>query len=903
MRASRGLLVSFLTCSFVAVPVVSFPALGAPGDDAEVTDVLLEGVDAASVSSAPQGLVVSEEHAGEPGHAEGEAEVVPTDEPPAVLTPEVPTEEFTAVGFSWDADSGADGVVVQVRVREDDGWSEWYPLPQSDDGPDDGTVNSERSGDRAGTGLLLTSGAEAVQVRADAATEAPVEDLRAVLIDPGDTADEGPAATAGAVTKPGVISRAQWGAGATPTGECAPAYSSELKAAVVHHTVSTNSYAPEQSAGLVRSIYLFHTRPVTQGGRGWCDIGYNAIVDRYGQIFEGAAGGLDRNVIGAHAGGFNTYTFGVSTLGDFQQAAPPAALTESVSQLIAWKLELWAIDPRGTTQLTSRGGGTAKYAAGTTVTLPVIMGHRDVGSTACPGQNLYDQVGAIRARVTQLVGDVGRTLLRTAENPAVFVVSGSNKYEIGDLGTLQALSPLGPVGYVSQQFLDRRTTVSRMSRVVLSPGGSVYFIDAGIKLPFGSCAQVAAFGASCDSLVRLEQPLIDAFHSGPPITPLYRTTSGKAFYVTDGVKREVVDDAALTAAGLPTNGVRLLESGIGYLPYGVPVTRPGVVLQNRGTGAVTVSTASGFTTVAEGLRAATALSEAPVRPLDDASMRRLSVSMAPGAIVKEAGGTRVYLLTDQGRRHLLDAAMLPASVPEVSAGFLGMFPDAGSLGGAGFVKGSGSGAVYVLREGQRRVVSSWSDLVALNGGNASPAITTIDQRLADLLPAGPAQLGPGALVHSPRSAAVFFVNGRDELIPVWSFSTTGELGANRVVRVADADVDAYTVRAGGLGTAVNCAGTRYLGLGGKLYRVGSDVSAHYNLSYTSLDAQACAALPKAGSLTRFLRADSGAIYYMENGVKRAIRSYGAYVALGGTSANTIQTSDFALSLIATGPAW
>ena len=134
---------------------------------------------------------------------------------------------------------------------------------------------------------------------------------------------------------------------------------------------------------------------------------------------------------------------------------------------------------------------------------------------------------------------------------------------------------------MSQQYLDRRTTVSLMSRVVLSPDGTVYFIDAGIKLPFVSCGQVADYGGSCASLVRLDQSLIDAFYTGPPITPIYRTTSGKAFYVTGGVKREVVDDAALTQAGLPTASVQLLETGLGNLPYGVPVTRDGVVLQNR----------------------------------------------------------------------------------------------------------------------------------------------------------------------------------------------------------------------------------------------------------------------------------------------------------------------------------
>ena len=102
------------------------------------------------------------------------------------------------------------------------------------------------------------------------------------------------------------------------------------------------------------------------------------------------------------------------------------------------------------------------------------------------------------------------------------------------MATLASLAPLGAVGYVSQQYLDRRTTVSMMNRVVLAPDGTVYFIDAGIKLPFMSCTLVTDYGATCANLVRLDQSLIDAFYTGPPITPIYRTTTGKAFYVAGG---------------------------------------------------------------------------------------------------------------------------------------------------------------------------------------------------------------------------------------------------------------------------------------------------------------------------------------------------------------------------------
>ena len=204
----------------------------------------------------------------------------------------------------------------------------------------------------------------------------------------------------------------------------------------------------------------------------------------------------------------------------------------------------------------------------------------------------------------------GGLLVRTASDASVYVVSGARKYAIADMATLGALAPLGPLRMVSQAYLDERPTASRMSRTVLAPDGTAYFVDAGIKLPFTSCALVTDFGGSCDSLVRLEQPLIDRLHSGPPITPLYMTTSGKTFFVTGGTKREVVDPTALSMAGLPSAAVTLLESGLSALPYGPPVTRDGVVLRDRQTGAVAVSMGGLFTAVSEGVRAATALSSA-----------------------------------------------------------------------------------------------------------------------------------------------------------------------------------------------------------------------------------------------------------------------------------------------------
>lgn len=68
-------------------------------------------------------------------------------------------------------------------------------------------------------------------------------------------------------------------------------YDNGIHAAIIHHTAGSNDYSPEDSAEIVRAIYAYHTQTL-----GWCDIAYNALVDKYGQVFEGRAGGITKAV-------------------------------------------------------------------------------------------------------------------------------------------------------------------------------------------------------------------------------------------------------------------------------------------------------------------------------------------------------------------------------------------------------------------------------------------------------------------------------------------------------------------------------------------------------------------------------------------------------------------------------
>ena len=193
---------------------------------------------------------------------------------------------------------------------------------------------------------------------------------------------------------PPIIPRVAWGADEA-IRRAPPQYSDAIHFAVVHHTAGSNAYSPAQSAAIVRGIEIYHVE-----GNGWNDIGYNFLVDKYGRVFEGRYGGVDRPVIGAHSLGFNVGSFGVAVIGDYGSTGISAAARTSLERLLAWKLDLAHVDPLST--LTWPSGGNPRFPAGVPVFLRAISGHRDTYFTECPGNALYAELPGIAHDVSRI---------------------------------------------------------------------------------------------------------------------------------------------------------------------------------------------------------------------------------------------------------------------------------------------------------------------------------------------------------------------------------------------------------------------------------------------------------------------------------------------------------------------
>jgi hypothetical protein len=302
-------------------------------------------------------------------------------------------QPFSMVAVTWDPTRKSAGLRLVLRTRGSDGWSGWTRLGVDSDGPS----KAEDTSVRDGTTPYWVGRATGVQVAVyDTGTRPPAH-LAVATIDPGTSpydatigrtsrvavAKGGARAAAGSFPrKPYVVTRSQWGADESLGSTCwDPKYGTRFDAVIVHHTAGTNDYSRRQAASVVRGVLAYHTV-----SRGWCDIGYNFLIDRYGTVYEGRAGGIRQPVRGAHAGDYNVDTTGISLMGNFDIASPPRAMKRSLVGLISWRL------------------GTAYHGAYGHPFLfdgrfDRISGHRDVMSTACPGGHVYGWLPSLRRRV------------------------------------------------------------------------------------------------------------------------------------------------------------------------------------------------------------------------------------------------------------------------------------------------------------------------------------------------------------------------------------------------------------------------------------------------------------------------------------------------------------------------
>ena len=399
---------------------------------------------------------------------------------------------------------GADAVRgrLEVRARRRGGvWSRWTPLDvHGEHAPDTYRI---AAGHRA-SDPVWTGPSDELQLRSRHGLR---RDLRVHLVAvpaakrrrrAGTQVRAAAARQAQPGTPPPIIPRSAWGGDSVPPRS--PPQYGQVQLAFVHHTVNTNDYSADQSASIVLAIAKYH-----RDTNGWNDIGYNFVVDQYGQVFEARAGGVEQAVVGAHAQGYNSQSTGIAVLGTFSSVPFPEPAMAALSQLIGWKLSLHGVPCEGSLIVSSGGGDLNRYPAGAPVTLQRISGHRDGDATSCPGDAGYGQLPELRRRAAALAGPVvahGQvTLAAAASNvpygsDAVFTGSVIRPDSTAGAGEVVAVQKKGATGtWVTVGRTSAADDGSWTVRLPWRRGGAVRARAAGVTSKVATIAVLPVLSA------------------------------------------------------------------------------------------------------------------------------------------------------------------------------------------------------------------------------------------------------------------------------------------------------------------------------------------------------------------------------------------------------------------------
>ena len=330
--------------------------------------------------------------------------------------------DFTMVGLLWDS-GRLDSLWLQV-VDETGRWGPWTEVVVSADHGD------EDASARPGSSPVYTGRATAARW----AASGEVQGAEAMMIDTEATPTPTARPFAATADDPVPVPTPWWPGpsfvrdrSAWDTENCRRPgetyHFSTPRAIVIHHTAAGNNYSAADVPGIIRGHCLFHVN-----GRGWDDLAYNFMVDKFGTVWEGRTASKTTASRGGHTAGFNGQTQGIAMMGNYATTAPGAAQMAGLRTIVDWLAGWHSIDPRGWVTLYADAGNTRGWARGQPVDSRTIIGHRDLGTTSCPGQAFYAAFPTLRAAITPTSSGVDPTTVSCqGRRPTIYGTPGHDQ--------------------------------------------------------------------------------------------------------------------------------------------------------------------------------------------------------------------------------------------------------------------------------------------------------------------------------------------------------------------------------------------------------------------------------------------------------------------------------------------
>ena len=405
---------------------------------------------------------------------------------------------------------------------------------------------------------------------------------------------------------PNIITRTQWGADEQikswePEYPTLPDGASDFQAKkiVIHHTVSLqlpeDSDGTGQYKGKIRDIYRFHVFNATWEEypgikqRGWGDMGYHYLIDPNGNIYQGRQGG--NGVIGAHVYGFNEGTIGIAVLGTYgaklngkyetMEISP--RIRDSLGKLVGWLAAVNDISFAEKTEICGKNINKETICE----TTYGLVGHKDIGKTLCPGEDLYNLLPEIRENAANFSKIYKGYIYQEQNKKPVYKISDGVKESFKDLSSF-----LNQGGQYEKLFILPKTQLDIFSKKipVRHSDGSllrefnsneIYLIWEGKKRKFEVTEEeFIKLGFETSKIKAVSFDELDSFENGPKIKygkdgSLFTVDGVKIYFVEEGRTKLITSHTLFGALGFKIPDIeKVSQDEISFLLDGSPMKYP-----------------------------------------------------------------------------------------------------------------------------------------------------------------------------------------------------------------------------------------------------------------------------------------------------------------------------------------
>ena len=493
---------------------------------------------------------------------------------------------------------------------------------------------------------------------------------------------------------------------------------------------------------------------------------------------------------------------------------------------------------------------------------------------------------------------IGGGYLLKAAGTETYLIVDKVKYRVSDTRLLASLRPLGPLGEVSQAYLDSFQNAGDIYQLVKSVTSGAYFLVVdGLKYSFTDCSLAQQYGLSCDLATPLTDSQLMTFVDGGTLSRLVTTSDGTKYWIENGTKRVVVDDLALASVGAQDlSASPMVIEQVTSLTAGNALASELALFAITGTNDVALASGGKTYRFVASLDSAINLSQWFTKSKTSIELQAIAPTIAGDTIRGFVSGPdgKTYVLTAGGKVAVTDPENWTDQIVALPSAVLNAIPDVqGALATPAVVTSAGNRYSYFVEGAERRIATSTAMTTRFLDLIDQPKTIQLPQAAINQVSSVGTGFAPGSIIKANGTTTLYLVDDLTRKVQLASTAQATNVSDSKVFSFDKSDVNKLETRTGFSSIKVQCDGHTYLIDRGTLYPISPEAVQEFPGEPYPLATSTCASMKVSDRVVgQFLRDAKGVLYFVEGGKRSKISSWAHFATLRGDGPGYIQATNY-----------